>query len=240
MEFTAWLKDIGLIAAFGGICCLDRRGAFQLMLSQPIVAVPVLGWLFGESLMALQLGALLQLIWMGSIHLGVSNPPHETLASITTGAIVLLHQRYFGPSDEAVWSLATICGLPIAILGKALDVQLEKSNISLNNLAQKSVSDGELRIIDQLPIIGLTRSFLWSFLLTGIAAALGTLLVALVRPFFWGSAAIALKILSLYILPALGIGISLSIFRQRRTIALACVACLSTALVMLKFFGGKA
>ena len=241
MEFSAWLKDLGLIATLGGAFCLDRRGAFQLMISQPIVAVPLLAWYFGEPQLGLHLGALLQLIWMGSIHLGVSNPPHETLASLTTAAIVLLYKRYFQDADdEAVWSLATLYGLPVAILGKSLDGLLEKRNISLSLLAQQAALDGDLRTIDHLPVIGLFRSFWGGFLIAGVASAFGVLVIAILRPLFWGSAKIALQLLALYILPALGIGISLSIFRQRRTIAIACAACLCTAVCVLRFLGGKA
>ena len=73
-------RDALQVTLVGGLLALDRRGAFQLMVSQPLVVIPVLGLMFGQLDTALWMGALVQLLWMASLIVGASVPPNENRA----------------------------------------------------------------------------------------------------------------------------------------------------------------
>ena len=115
MSPLALLTDLASIALLGGLLAVDRRGAFQLMLSQPLVAVPALGLLLGDPLTGLHLGALLQLLWMSSFLFGANVPPNETVASVAIGGMVLLYGRHVGPAEVPIWTLAILIGVPLAM-----------------------------------------------------------------------------------------------------------------------------
>ena len=102
MEPATVAIDLALIAACGGVVALDRRGAFQAMISQPLVAVPLLGALLGQLEVGLALGAVLQLLWMSSMLFGANTPPNETLSSMVAGGMVLLYGKHIAAPDVAV------------------------------------------------------------------------------------------------------------------------------------------
>ena len=123
MDPLAIAADVGLVAAFGGVLGMERRGAFQAMLAQPLVAVPALAVVLGDPATGLWLGALLQLLWMSSVLFGANVPPNETMASLSIAGMVLMFGRHVGPVDHAICALAILLGAPLALLGRWLDVR---------------------------------------------------------------------------------------------------------------------
>ena len=51
-----------IAAVLSGLAAVERKGAFQLMLSRPLVLAPVLGWLLGDAHGGLLLGVPLELL----------------------------------------------------------------------------------------------------------------------------------------------------------------------------------
>ena len=115
--------DFSLIAVVGGILSLDRRASFQLMVSQPMVAVSILGLIFGDVQTGVILGSMLQLLWMSCVLFGANIPRNDTLASVTIGGSVLLFAQYLSDasiaSKPSIWALAIIVGAPTCVLGRA-------------------------------------------------------------------------------------------------------------------------
>ena len=58
---------LSLFIAFLG---LDTTIAFQVMISQPIFSCPILGWLLGDPLTGMEIGAMMQLLWLNNIPAG--------------------------------------------------------------------------------------------------------------------------------------------------------------------------
>lgn len=78
------------IALLGGIIGLDRTAAGQIMISQPIVAAPLIGWTLGDATTGLIVGAALELIWLLDMPVGSFVPADSTVAAVfaTAGAIL--------------------------------------------------------------------------------------------------------------------------------------------------------
>src|SRR6202171_3201806 len=76
-------------ALIGGLSAIERKGAFQLMLSRPIVLAPILGWGMGDAQGGLLLGIPLELLFLGGVNLGGSLPDNESLlAAAMTAAVI--------------------------------------------------------------------------------------------------------------------------------------------------------
>ncbi len=238
MDWVAWARDVGLIALCGGVICLDRRAAFQLMISQPILAVPILGFLFENPVVGLLLGAVLQLLWMGSFLFGAHIPPHETIASICSGGAVFLYAHLGGRLDASVLALGVLLGIPAAYLGRWLDLHIDQADVSLMLRADKAAEAGNTKAIDFITIFGLLRTFSYSALLLGLVTALSSLILWLVRPLFVGSADYALKILMQYVFPGIGVGVSLAVVRHRRNLVAAGITFLIVAVILLHVHPG--
>ena len=95
---------IGLIAAFGKFDCqLGTLYAFR-----PIVLCPLVGLVLGDLQSGLEIGASLELLFMGSISIGAYVPPDETIGGVLACAFAI----QLGQSTEAAIALA----MPIATL----------------------------------------------------------------------------------------------------------------------------
>src|SRR3954471_5313159 len=79
----------GLAAIVSGLAAVERKGAFQLMLSRPLVLAPVLGWLLGDAHGGLLLGVPPEPLFLGGVNLGGSLPDNESLLAGALVAIVV-------------------------------------------------------------------------------------------------------------------------------------------------------
>ncbi len=88
-DFHMVLAVLG-VALAGGIIGLDRTAAGQFMISQPIVAGPLTGWLLGDTTAGMVIGATLELIWVLDLPIGTFVPANATVGTVTATAIAAL------------------------------------------------------------------------------------------------------------------------------------------------------
>ncbi|MGD9019102.1 MAG: PTS sugar transporter subunit IIC, partial [Desulfuromonadales bacterium] len=74
----------GMVSMLTG---LDRVAFVQFMISRPLVAGPLTGWVLGDPLTGLEVGMLLELLWLGRLPVGAAIPPDDT--QVAVGATVL-------------------------------------------------------------------------------------------------------------------------------------------------------
>jgi mannose/fructose/N-acetylgalactosamine-specific phosphotransferase system component IIC len=215
------LRDGALLTLVGGVLALDRRGAFQVMVSQPLVLVPVLGLLMGQLETGLWLGAVVQLLWMASLIVGASVPPNETLAAAVIGGAVLLYGRHFGVVDETVNALAVLTGAPVAWLGRWLDIRLERENLTLCMRADEAARAGAPFALSRLPALGLLRTFLAESALIGLGIIVTVVALAVIRPLLGAPEVKAFEVVGFYVLPALGLAVAMTTVRRRRALLLS-------------------
>jgi mannose/fructose/N-acetylgalactosamine-specific phosphotransferase system component IIC len=78
------------VALLCGIIGLDRTAAGQFMISQPIVAGPLTGWLLGDVTAGAVIGATLELIWVLDLPVGTFVPADSTVCAVASTAISAL------------------------------------------------------------------------------------------------------------------------------------------------------
>lgn len=224
------LITIGLIA---GLMGLDRRGAFQVMVSQPIVALPLLGLLLGDVETGVNLGALIQLMWMSSSLFGANVPPNETVAGLAIGGMVLLFGAHGGQSTPAVWALAVLLGAPVSLAGRWMEQKNDQANLRLSRRAEAGARMGRPGVIELQPWRGLLRAFVLNAVLVATAAALGwAVLLSLGAVLTSKSTVVALGAAAWYVLPAIGLGVALANIRRRRGLLLAAIVFIVTSALM--------
>lgn len=109
-----------LAAVASLVAGLDRTAVLQLMIARPIVAAPLTGWLLGNVETGLQIGAFLELLWLGRIPIGASIPPDDTQVAI--GSTCLAVTQYPGaPVPALAFSiLCLLIALPFGRVGDFL------------------------------------------------------------------------------------------------------------------------
>lgn len=218
------MADVGLVTIAGSAVGLDRRGAFQLMISQPLVVVPFLGLLLGDLTTALWLGAVLQLLWMSSLMVGASVPPNETVASVAIGGMVLVYGRHVQSPDLALLALAILLGAPLGHVGRWIDVRIDRANLALADRADEAARAEQPSALSRLPLIGLARTFLATAVIVAPAVLVGLALLGWLRPLLGGAVLRSFEVMATYFIPALGVAVALSTVRRRRALLLAAIS----------------
>lgn len=134
----------GVAALIGGLSAVERKGAFQLMLSRPLVLAPVLGWALGDAHGGLVLGVPLELLFLGGVNLGGSLPENESLlAAGLTSLVVPAGVAAHAGVDAPLAALGLALVFPLAALGRRLERASERRNAVLMDEALARVQAGD-------------------------------------------------------------------------------------------------
>src|SRR5437660_5272869 len=133
-----------MAAVIGGLAAVERKGAFQLMLSRPLVLAPLLGWALGDVHGGLVLGVPLELLFLGGVNLGGSLPENESLlAAGLTSLVVPAGMAAHAGVDAPLAALGLLLVFPLAVLGRRLDRASERHNQLLMDEALARVARGD-------------------------------------------------------------------------------------------------
>jgi PTS system mannose-specific IIC component len=146
-------------ALIGGLSAVERKGAFQLMLSRPIVLAPILGWGLGDPLGGLVLGIPLELLFLGGVNLGGSLPDNESLlAGALTSMVVPAGLAARTGVDAPLAALGLALLLPLALFGRRLERASEERNTQLMEEALARSARGDPNAV-RLNLRGLLLPF---------------------------------------------------------------------------------
>lgn len=107
-----YLEEIVLVSLLGGILTVDERAGWQSLLSQPIFASVLVGFLLGDVGTALTVGLVLELVWLSIIPMrGTRRPDAVTGALVGAGTACLLIEHTGDPRFVFVASVGAVLGL---------------------------------------------------------------------------------------------------------------------------------
>ncbi|MBE9537336.1 MAG: PTS sugar transporter subunit IIC [Proteobacteria bacterium] len=151
------LLELAMVSFTGGLISLDRTAAFQVMISRPIVAAPLVGLMLGDPLTGLKVGLLLELLWIGYLPVGASVPPDETVVSIAATAVSVWLLRSFGAADTDMGAIVfvLIFLMPAAIAVKRIDSFIRKMNIAATRLADDASENLDIKALEKACMSGL-------------------------------------------------------------------------------------
>jgi mannose/fructose/N-acetylgalactosamine-specific phosphotransferase system component IIC len=188
-------------AVIGGLVGLDRTAVGQFMISQPVVAGPLTGWLLGDVTAGLVIGGVLELIWVLDLPVGTFVPADSTVAAVAATAIASIGGG--GRAELAVIGfslLLTVIMVPVTMFADHL---MRQRNRQIPELVA-----GEDRLpteagVTMWHLAGLIAFFLKSFTLCLGFVAAGVLLVS----WFLGAPEPIQRAMTLFVmlLPLLGV-----------------------------------
>jgi PTS system mannose-specific IIC component len=218
----------GLLAVGLG---LDRTAALQIMVSRPIVAAPLTGWLLGDALAGLQIGALLELLWLGRLPVGAAIPPDDTQVAI--GATVMVATMSGNPGFHGLpfILLCTLVAMPLGKVGQFLDHGVRRWNSRILERAESALADGRLREVERCHLRGIAHFALSSLATFFIVVGGGSLFLSWAAPILLAPTSHSANWLKLAfpLVGTAGILCSLNVTRAMTLYA----ASFSTALLML-------
>lgn len=196
-DFHIVLSIVG-VAFVGGIIGLDRTAAGQFMVSQPIVAGPITGWMLGDVTTGLVIGAVLELIWVLDAPVGTFVPADSSIGAVSATAIAILGSGGTASPDVCGFSiLLTTVMVPLTMM---IDVIVRKQNSGLAEYALAAPGEDVSRRLALAHLSGLVVFFMKSFILYLIVLPAGLaalLLFARMPEQFHSAMALFVKLLPL-------------------------------------------
>jgi PTS system mannose-specific IIC component len=182
LSFPAYLAA----AAVALWCGLDRTAAGQFMISRPIVAAPLTGLLLGDSLLGLQVGVLLELLWLGRLPVGAAIPPDDTQVAVGSTVLAASGAGLAGLPTEGMAVLGLLIGLPLGKSGEIFDRLARLWNVRLLSRAE-FLLDAERPVkAGRLHLVGLWHFGLASLATFAVIVGVGTFFLHFALPFLPG------------------------------------------------------
>lgn len=163
-----FLPALGVTVAVAILCGLDRTAAGQFMVCRPIVAAPLTGLLLGDVTIGLQIGAMLELLWLGRLPVGASIPPDDSQVAVGCTFLAIISHAQTGLPSQAVAAASLLVGMPFGKAGQLFDRLARLANARLLNMAELALDRGRFDGLEKFHLRGM-----WHF----GAASLATLTV---------------------------------------------------------------
>jgi mannose/fructose/N-acetylgalactosamine-specific phosphotransferase system component IIC len=145
------LHAAGLLVLWGALVGLDLVSVPQAMLSRPLVAGTVAGWLMGDVEAGLRVGVLLELFALDVLPIGAVRYPDYGPATVAAAALAA------GAPWELGLGLSVTLGLLLAVLGGWTLQLVRRSNARAIQQHAAALAAGESRAIRRLQYGALLR-----------------------------------------------------------------------------------
>jgi PTS system mannose-specific IIC component len=164
------MHTLVLLLGWGAVVGLDLVSVPQAMLSRPVVAGAVAGWLVGDVDAGLRVGVLFELFALDVLPVGAVRYPDYGPATVAATALAA------GAPWQFALGIAGALGLVLAVLG-GLTLQLvRRANARAIQRRAAALAAGEGRAIRRLQYGGLVRDALRGASLTGLGLAVAWVL----------------------------------------------------------------
>ncbi|PLY03653.1 MAG: hypothetical protein C0623_01145 [Desulfuromonas sp.] len=176
------LFDYITVSLVAVICGLDRMAVCQVMISRPIVAGPLTGFVLGAPLIGLEVGLLVELLWLGRLPVGASIPPDDT--QIATGA------TFLAISAAGIWNypqpvtiaICLLVAIPLGKSGQLFDHMTRRANDNLGKKVDRFLQAGELGTVERSHLVGLGHFAISSLSTFLVVAGIGSLICYAIFP----------------------------------------------------------
>ena len=204
--------DYLIIAFLGSLIVLDTTVVFQSLISQPLITCTIIGYILGDIQLGLQIGFLLQLLWLSSIPVGAAIVPEGNVAAIIITTLIIKHSNQV-ESFYTFFVLTTIYGILISYIGGQIVVLYRKTNIILMQKVTKNIQKGKFSYLGKVNLVALCYHYglflilmILSFYLGDLCFEIFSLVPKTFEPYFQYGA------ISIF---GIGIGLILPIYREK-------------------------
>jgi len=224
------LLEMTAVSILGGFLCLDRT-CLQIMVSRPVVVAPLFGWVLGDVLTGLTIGAFLELLWVDKQQIGIYVPPNDSLLAIVIVTALLLAFPQLTERRQELTAFAFLALLPMSYLTKRMDTALIKANEALSDNALRAASSGDIETIGREHRRAIYRTLTSYVIFLFLASGVGILTLRAIFPVLPENILQALRLMH-GIIPLVLIAVCLNSINFRRLVPLFCAVVLTTMIII--------
>jgi mannose/fructose/N-acetylgalactosamine-specific phosphotransferase system component IIC len=154
----------------GGIAALDATPVAQTLLSQPLVTATILGALWGNLALALQVGIVLQILAASTLPVGARTPEDYAVGGVVGAgvALALASQQPFEVSRNASALIGVFAGMIAAMIGVPLIKWQRRRNEGLSRWCEQALGRGEEGALARAQWAGVALAFASGVCLTAV------------------------------------------------------------------------
>ena len=156
---------------WGAWVAADATAFVQLLISQPLVAGAVTGWLWQRPAIGLELGALLQLFACGVLPLGGRTPEDFPTGAVVGVAVACVVDRAapLASAQGGPLLYGAFVAFAVALLGKPLLVWQRRRNERLAAWCEVELGHGRLGALAQVQAAGVAQAAAIGLVWTAVA-----------------------------------------------------------------------
>lgn len=177
-----FVTDLLLGAAVALVCGLDRVAVLQIMISRPIFAAPLAGWLLGDIEVGLQIGLMIELLWLARLPVGAAIPPDDTQVSIAGTVLAVGMGKLLGQGGTEFILLCLLVAIPLGKLGQFFDRLARTRNRRTVERAAAALEAGNMSAAQIYHLGGILKFSLAALGTYGVIIAGGVVLIPLLNP----------------------------------------------------------
>lgn len=181
------VADYLLAALIAVLVGLDRVALAQLMISRPLVAAPLVGWVLGNPLVGLEVGLLLELLWLGRLPVGAAIPPDDTQVAVAATVLALSMQSTPGLNGMPLVILCVLVAIPLGKFGQVFDRLARYFNDRLAINGQGYLLSGDFKRAGKMHLLGIASFAVASLATATVIVLLGSIVLHAVAPFLIGA-----------------------------------------------------
>lgn len=218
----------GLVAMLTG---LDRVALIQIMISRPLVAGPLTGWVLGHPLIGMEVGVLLELLWLGRLPVGAAIPPDDTQVAVGATVLAISMGHLLNLNGMPLVILSVLIAIPLGKFGQVFDRLARHVNGRIAISGHHALMAGNTGSFERYHLLGLASFALASLATAFIIVLSGSFVLYFMAPLLIGAvreAGLSLQ----YSLVLVGAASLLGTINVNRSISLFCAAFTGTMLVL--------
>jgi PTS system mannose-specific IIC component len=218
----------GLVAMLTG---LDRVALIQFMISRPLVAGPLTGWVLGHPLVGMEIGMLLELLWLGRLPVGAAIPPDDTQVAVGATVLAISMGHLLNLNGMPLVILSVLIAIPLGKFGQVFDRLARHVNGRLAISGHHALMAGNTSSLERYHLLGLASFALASLATAFVIVLSGSFVLYFMAPLLIGAvreAGLSLQ----YSLVLVGAASLLGTINVNRSISLFCAAFTGTMLVL--------
>ncbi len=223
--------DYLLAALVAMLTGLDRVALVQIMISRPLVAAPLAGWVLGNPMVGMEVGMLLELLWLGRLPVGAAIPPDDTQVAVGATVLAITIGHLMNLDGMPLVILSVLIAIPLGKFGQVFERLARHVNDRLAVSGHNALMAGDTAAMERCHLFGLVSFALASLATALVIVLIGSFILFSVVPLLIG--AVQKTGLSLqYSLIMVGAASLLGTINVNRSISLFCAAFTGTMLVL--------
>ena len=165
------------VCLIGALISLDSVAVFQILISQPIVACTIIGWLSNDPTTGIHIGLMMQLIWSSTLPGGAVTFPDGNLGAIVATIIAVNSVEIIPEYKSLVILFSIIFGLLMSFLGAHTLNTVRTSNVFFLNQLLDRIDVLQLNQVGKTISWSLTVNFIILFIVILVSSLIGISMV---------------------------------------------------------------